>query len=138
MSLLNEIKNIPSSQKELKSFGLMIGIVLVLIGGLNLWRHHTQGIYFVGAGALFILLGLAAPACLKSFQKVWMTLAALMGWLMTRVILCVLYYTVVTPIALFAQGVRRRFFGKDKREVQSYWIAREMVPNDKGRYEKQF
>ena len=138
MSILNDINNIPSSRKELKSFGLTIGIVLIFIGGLNLWRHRSQGVYFLGAGALLMLLGFVAPTMLKPFQKSWMALALLMGWVMTRVILCLLFYVVVTPIALFAQGVRRRFFGKDKQALQSHWIAREGDPADKSRYEKQF
>lgn len=138
MSILQEIKDIKSGRKELRDFGLTIGTVLVCIGGLNLWHRHSWGFYFIAVGVILIFLGFAAPPLLSPLQKSWMMLAVLMGWVMTRIILSLLYYGMVTPIGLLAQKVRRRFFVKRKEPAETYWITREYNEKDMTRYEKQF
>jgi hypothetical protein len=68
-----------------------------------------------------------------------MTLAILLGWLMTRIILIILFYLVVTPIGLLAKLSGKDFLNrKFNREAQSYWIPRKATTTDKGNYEKQF
>jgi hypothetical protein len=68
-----------------------------------------------------------------------MTLALLMGWVMTRVILTFIFYVVVTPIAQLARLSGKKFLNAAFREdVESYWIIREIEEVSKERYEKQF
>jgi hypothetical protein len=68
-----------------------------------------------------------------------MTLAVLLGWLMTRIILTILFYLVVTPIGLLAKLSGKDFLNrKFNREAQSYWIPRKATTTDKRNYENQF
>ncbi|VAX32560.1 hypothetical protein MNBD_NITROSPIRAE02-710, partial [hydrothermal vent metagenome] len=90
--IIEEIRNIKSQKKDLRSFGLTIGIVAGLIGGLLLWRHKDHYPYFLAVSGIFIAFGLFLPNLLKPLQKAWMTLAVLMGWVMTRLILFVLFF----------------------------------------------
>ena len=137
--IIQEIKNIKSGGKELREFGITIGIVLSLLGGLFLWRGKTYCTYFFMLAAVFILLGVTAPIILKPIQKIWMTLAIVIGWVMSRVILIILFYLIVTPIGLLA-----RLFGKDflsrkfDKAAGSYWIIRKSTGFDKRSYENQF
>ena len=68
-----------------------------------------------------------------------MTFAVILGWFMTRVILSLLFYVIITPI-----GVVLRIFGKDfleikKQSVQgSYWNQRDSNLEKNQNYEKQF
>jgi len=101
------IKNIESGRKELRKFGLTMGIVLGLLGGLWWWRANPYYSYLFILSIAFLLLGLAVPMLLKPVHKIWMTLAVLMGWLMTRVLLSILFFLVFTPMGLVA-----RLFGK--------------------------
>ena len=111
--LLEEIKSIKSGRKELKSFGIVIAVALAILGGLLFWKEKGSYPYFlVGSGA-FLLCGLLLPTVLKPFHKVWMALAVVLGWIMTRVILTVLYYLMMTPI-----GLCGRLFGKAFLDVQ--------------------
>ena len=76
---------------------------------------------------------------LKPLHKLWMTLAVLLGWLMTRIILIVLFYLVVTPIGLLARVCGKDFLNRDfDRKVNSYWIPRKTIPFDRKSYERQF
>lgn len=137
--LIEEIKNIKSEKKDLCQFGITIGIVLGLLGGLFLWRERDYYLYFFIVSVVFILLGIALPVLLKPLQKAWMTLAVVLGWFMTRVILSILFYLVLTPTRLIAMVSGKRFLelkmGSSKR---SYWNYREQREINKNEYERQF
>jgi len=137
--ITEEIKSIKSERRDLKKFGITMGVVLGLLGGLFLGRGSNYYVYFFLLAAVFLSLGLAAPVFLKPIHKVWMTLSVLLGWLMTRVILTVLFYLVITPI-----GLLLRLFGKDflnlklDRNRDSYWIPTKTVKFERKDYERQF
>lgn len=76
---------------------------------------------------------------LRPIQKIWMSLGFLIGWIVTRVILIILFYLVITPIGLLARMLGKHFLDTEfNRNTDSYWIAREPVGLDKRSYENQF
>ncbi len=137
--MLDEIKNINSSKAELKKFGATIGIVLIIVAAILFFYKNDLFYYFAGGGLLLILLGFIAPIVLLPLQKAWMTLAVVLGFFMTRIILSILFYLVITPIGLTA-----KLFGKDfldrkiEKERKSYWHYRERKPYEKIETERQF
>ncbi len=137
--IVEEIRNIKSGKSELKKFGITIGIVLGLMGMWFLWRGKGGSYALLGSSILFLSLSFIYPLLLKPVQKLWMSLAVLLGWLMTRVILIILFYLVVTPIALLAKLCGKDFLNtKLDRNAKSYWITRKDVTPDKKSYENQF
>lgn len=139
--IIEEIRSIRSGRKELKQFGITIGVVLGLLGLLFLWREKDYYPYLLMLSVVFLLLGLVLPTVLKPVQKIWMTLAVLLGWFITRVILNILFYLMFTPIGLLG-----RLFGKGFLDlkfsrisnVDSYWIPKGKVEFDRTDYEKQY
>ncbi len=137
--IVEEIRNIKSGRRELRKFGLTIGIVLVLLGGGVWWRGKDYHYYFLGAATAFILIGATAPFVLKPVHRFWMTLAVLMSWFMTMVILGVVFYLGLTSIGFLAKLFGKDFLGLkfDKDITHSYWMPKEKA-KDKNNYEKQF
>ena len=141
MLLKDDIKKIPMDRKALRNFGLLMACVLLLVGGWLWWKSAATWPWVLGAAALLAAIGLAAPAVLKPFYKGWMILAVMMGWVMTRVVLTLVYYFVLTPIAFLGRVFGEEFLQlKIKRsgETTSYWIRRSGPPRDKSDYERQF
>jgi len=134
-----EIKLIKEDKRSLRKFGLTVGIVLLLIGITLYLFDKSAFVYFGCIGLLLILLGAAMPKVLKPINKVWMTLAIILGWFMSRVILTVLFYLIVTPI-----GFLVKIFGGDPlklradNSISSYWEEREKKVSEKIDYERQF
>ncbi|MFH1619306.1 MAG: SxtJ family membrane protein, partial [bacterium] len=130
--IVEEIKSIKSEKKDLRQFGITVGIGMAVLGSLFWWRGKDFYSYFLGISAALLFLGLTAPKILNPFQKVWMSMAVLMGWVMTRIILTVFFYLVITPI-----GLLLRMFGKDilnrkiDKGAQSYWVPVEDENLDK-------
>jgi len=137
--MLEEIKNIKSGKRELRQFGIVLGIALGLFAALFFIREKHYYSYFVILSMAFLFLGLALPIALKPIQKIWMSLGIFIGWLLTRLILIILFYFVVTPI-----GILARIFGEDSldtrldKNTDSYWIAKPTVKFNKESYEHQF
>ncbi len=137
--MFEEIKNIKSGSKELRQFGITIGVVTGLLGVWCILAGKGGWFYFVIISALFLSLGMLRPLVLKPIQKVWMTLARLIGWLVTRLILTIFFYCVVTPIGIVARLFGKRFLDtKCDIRAASYWIPKESAPSDKKAYENQF
>jgi hypothetical protein len=137
--ITEEIKNIKETEKDLKKFGITVGTVLILIAAVLFWKQKDGYIYFGIIGILLVLAGLIKPIILRPLNKAWMTLAILMGWVMTRVILIILFYIVVTPTAFFAKIFKKSFLDlKIDKSRNTYWEIRkgkQLQPED---YEKQF
>ena len=137
--MLEEIKHIKTGKKDLRSFGVIIGIILLLVAGFLFYREKESFQTFLYIAGAFIGFGLIIPIILKPIYIVWMTFAVILGWFMTRVILSLLFYVIITPI-----GVVLRIFGKDFLEIKkesvqgSYWNQRDSNLEKNQNYEKQF
>lgn len=133
-----EIAQIKSDVKTLRSFGLVVGGVFGAVGLLWLWKGHSGSGIFLTLAALLIVPGLFFPKALKHVNRAWMILALLLGWVMTRVILSIVFYAVLTPIALIMRLGRHDLLNRkypDPRET--FWIPKEDKRTPES-YEKQF
>ena len=134
-----EIKNIKSDKKELRKFAFSVGGVILIIGIVLLYFEKTSYLYFCSIGGIILLLGLVVPKVLLPLQKAWMTFAIILGFIMTRVILSILFYIILTPIGLIA-----KIFGKDfldrkiKKDKETFWNYRELKKYEKIDTERQF
>ena len=137
--MLEEIKNIKTDIKSLKSFGITIGIVLLVIAGILYYKEQDSYKFFLYAAGFFIGFGYLIPSSLKPIYLIWMVFALLLGWFMTRIILSLLFYLVITPI-----GFISRIFGKDFIELKrsnklvTYWNLRDSKIEEVQNYERQF
>jgi hypothetical protein len=134
MSLIAEIKNIESGKKELRQFGFLFAAISLV---LSVYIYFNGRIPY-GCGSLtvlFLFSALAFPKILLPLHKVWMTLAVILGFVMTRVILSLLFYLVITPIRFI---IRKDLLDeKIDKQKETYWIRRNDA-YDKRSTEKQF
>jgi hypothetical protein len=137
--LKDELRLIDNSDDAVKKTGLTIGVVLILVSLLLWYLGKTSFIYFSIIGGLFVILAIIAIPVLRPFHKLWMMLALLMGFVMSRIILTLLYYLVLTPIGLLAKLVGKKFMplGFDKKAT-TYWEKRENIVKQKIDYDRQF
>ena len=137
--ILEEIKNIKSGKKEILIFAIVVAVGLTVIGALLLRRHDPYYGYFFISAFLLLLLLLFFPKALKPIQKIWMVIGIIMGAITTYIILTLLFYLVVTPIAVVVRLTHRNFLDISfQKNVGSYWIEKEVVAFKKEQYETQF
>jgi Zn-dependent protease with chaperone function len=137
--LWDEIKKIKSGPKELKEFGVTFGIFFLLLAGLIFWMKQRLDIVLPALSAVFFALAFLRPGWLKPFQKIWMGLALVIGWCVSHVILALLFFLAVTPIALVLRMRGKRFMEtKIDRSAASYWHPREKREYDPRSCETQY
>jgi hypothetical protein len=130
----------PSSRRELREFGLLVGGVFAALGAWWIYRAKfpATSYAFVAIGVLLIAAGAIAPSLLRPVQRAWMALAEALAFVMTRVILAIVFYLVVTPI-----GIIRRLIGADPlrrraAKATSYWEPYSPRQHDPRHYDRMF
>jgi hypothetical protein len=139
VTIRDDIKQLKTGDRDLRMFGLVVGGVFVALGLLFWLRHKAHYPWLLAPGGLLVVLGAVWPRTLKEVYLAWMSLAFVLGFVISHVILTVFFFLVITPIGLIA-----RCFGKDflslklDRRAATYWIQRERKAKSTAEYERQF
>lgn len=138
-----ELGQLTTEPSDLRKFGLLMGTVLTVVCGLILWKSglppSALAWTFGTIAAVFFLFGLIVPSGLRPVYLVWMALAIVLGFVMTRVILTIVFFLVITPI-----GLVMRALGKDPlvkgpdSSLDSYWIPKVYRTRDPERLQKYY
>lgn len=133
------------SPKELRQFGAIFGIGFLLIGLVKyfwMWnwlfeRNEKSGIILILIGVIVGAIGLTGTKLALPFYWFWMGIAFVLGNIMSRVVILLIYYGVITPMGFAARLSGRDKLQLKKRAVQSYWQDISL-PNDPEKYKRQF
>ena len=137
--MIEEIKNIKSEKSDLRKFGIIVGIVLLIIAGFFFLKEKESFQLFLTIGTVLFVTGIVIPFTLKPIYWVWMVFSTILGWFMTRVILSLLFYVVFTPIGLIARSFGKQFLDlKWNKTDNTYWNHHSESIFKKENYEKQF
>ncbi len=107
-----------------RSFGVVFAIVFAIIGLLPLIGGDMPRWWALAVAALFMIVVGAAPTLLSPLNWLWTRFGLLLHRIVNPVVMALLFYLVVTPIAL-----TMRLFGKRplqleaEPEAPTYWIS---------------
>ncbi len=119
--------NLKPSARMLREFGIIALFGFGLVGGLVGWKWDAWMVSYVlwGLGVVSILLGLVQPRLLLPLYMILMVVAFPIGFVISNVILLVLYFGLFTPMALVFRMVGRdTMHRKFDPEAGSYWVER--------------
>lgn len=128
------------STKELRKFGLVtmfsFGCISLLCIGFK--GFGSIGFYFAIAGAILGATTAVLPKLMKWFYILWMGIAFVLGNIVSRIIMAVIFYIVCTIISLLMRLTRRDRLMLKKQEADTYWKKCVAIKNDKELYERLF
>ena len=133
------------SPKELRQFGAIFGSGFLLIGLVKyfwIWdwlfeRNEKLGLIFILIGIVGGAIGLTGTKLALPLYWVWMGVAFVLGNIMSRVVITLIYYGLITPMSFVARLLGRDKLQLKKRAVQSYWQDISL-PHEPEKYERQF
>jgi len=133
------------SPKELRQFGAIFGSGFLLIGLVKyfwIWnwlfeRNEKLGLIFIFIGIVGGAIGLTGTKLALPLYWVWIGIAFVLGNIMSRVVITLIYYGVITPMSFVARLLGRDKLQLKKRAVQSYWQDISL-PHEPEKYERQF
>jgi hypothetical protein len=116
----------PPTPKALRQFS---ALCIVVFGGLWAWKawHGQAGrisVVLAIAGGVVGVAGLAWPPLVRWIYTAWMAVAFPIGWAVSRAMLAILFYLVITPIAAIFRMTGRDVLRLRRRNDESYWTPK--------------
>lgn len=112
----------PPSPRQLRDFGLLIGIVFPLLLGwlLPALHGHPFRAWTLWIGAPALVLGLARPRALVWPYRGWMALGLALGWINSHLILGLVFVLVLSPIAAVMRALGHDPLRRRRNQELSY------------------
>src|SRR5262249_54707275 len=108
-----------------RSFGFVMAAFLAIVGLWPLLRDDDPGVWALALSAAFAVCAVARPGLLHPLNQVWFQLGLLLHTVVSPVILALLFFTVVTPVAALMRAMRVDVLGLHlDRATTSYWVDR--------------
>jgi hypothetical protein len=134
------MKNTQNALPSNRNFGFLFAVVFALLSAYAAYQGADAfRVYgWLIAGVAVSLVAVAAPGLLTPLNKAWMKLGELMGKVVSPLVLGVIFFVLITPIALIT-----RLFGRDELRLKrantnSYWIDRAPPGPAGGSFKNQF
>lgn len=116
---------------------------IAFFGGIAVYqgcfRERTTVALTLGAVAAVVgLLGLVAPRVVRPIYVGWMVAAFPIGWVVSHLILALIFYGLFTPISLFFRLIGRDALQRGPRpDLDSYYLPKP-TPADPALYLRQY
>jgi len=118
--------------RTLRQFAALCLLVFLGMGWHRNWLPPSSPLG-CGATALVLgagLLGLIRPRAVRPIFVGWLMLTFPIGWLVSRLVLLLLYYGLFAPLGLWFQLIGRDALGLRRRpERQTCWAPKPAAPS---------
>lgn len=104
------------SDEQSKDAGMALVLICLLV-----WYFFKVEV-FVALSILLLILTMIAPKVYKPFAKIWFELATTIGTVMSKILLSLIYFFIVTPVALI-----RKLMGADSLQLKKWKNGTESV-----------
>ena len=128
----------PATPRVLRQFA---ALWTLCFSALALWQYfrHDRPISAAVFGVLSVTvgpLGIFRPAIIRPVFAAWMTIALVVGAVVSRIVLTVLYYFLFALVNLLFKMIHRDALSLRRPKTESYWHLRPQV-KDLRRYLRQ-
>ena len=110
------------TNKELRKFGLIVGIIFPLLLGLIIpfIRGYSFAEWTLFVGIPLLITGILKPGLLKLPYEIWISLGHYLGWINSRLILGLVFIFVLQPISIVMRFFRYDPLRKKRVGKKSY------------------
>ena len=107
-----------------RSFGIVFFVVFLLVSLYPLLNNHEIRIWSLIVGFIFLFLGVINSKILTPLNKLWFKLGILLGKIVSPIIMSIIFFFVVTPIALIMKVLGKDVLNLKYNNDKSYWIEK--------------
>lgn len=107
-----------------KNFGLFFTSIFFLISIYYLLEKSLLFYIFTSLFSIFLIITIVKPSLLKPLNKLWMMLGYLMGMIMNPIVMGVIFFLLITPIAIITRIFKRDELLIKKNHRRSMWNTR--------------
>ncbi len=107
-----------------RSFGIVFFVVFLLVALYPLTYSGDVRIWSVITSLIFLVLGLLNSKILNPLNKLWFRFGILLGKIISPLIMCMIFFLVVTPIGLIMRLLGKDVLNLKYNKNKSYWIEK--------------
>ena len=113
---------LPSNRR----FGLTFSTVFLGLGVYAAIRAHGAAVYvsLFAIGVIFGGIALTVPRILAPLNVLWFYVGELLGRIVSPLVLGIIYFGLLAPIASIARLLGRDELHLKRRTAPSYWVSR--------------
>jgi hypothetical protein len=137
----NSSGQIAQSNKLARDFGILIATV---VSCLSAYKYYIQSwtLMYFSCGLLlsigFLAIGFIKPSLLRFPLRLWMRLGDLMGKVVSPLILGIIFFLMITPIAILTRLLGRDFLSLKRVDTHSFWKQRDLERQPSKSFNTQF
>tara|TARA_B100000941_G_scaffold179157_1_gene128410 strand:+ start:893 stop:1276 length:384 start_codon:yes stop_codon:yes gene_type:complete len=107
-----------------RSFGIVFFLVFLLIALYPLIFGGEIRIWSISISLIFLILGLLNSNVLTPLNKIWFKFGIALGKTISPIVMGVIFFLVVTPIAITMRLLRKDVLNLKYNKEKSYWIEK--------------
>ena len=107
-----------------RSFGIVFSIVFSLIAIYPLINSEGLRVWSLIIAIIFLVLALINSKILTPLNKLWFKFGLLLGKIVSPIIMGIIFFMVVTPIALIMRIIGKDLLNLKFNKDKSYWIEK--------------
>jgi len=108
-----------------RSFGIVFFIVFLIISLWPLLNSNEIRIWAFIISLVFLVLGLLNSKILTPLNKIWFKFGIFLGNIISPIVMGLIYFVVVTPIALLLKVSGKDVLSLKKTKSNTYWKNKE-------------
>ena len=107
-----------------RNFGIVFFVVFLLIALYPLISNGEIRIWSIIISLIFLVLGLLNSKILSPLNKLWFIFGLFLGKIISPLIMGIIFFLVVTPIALIMKLLGKDVLNLKYNTNKSYWIEK--------------
>jgi len=107
-----------------RSFGIVFFIVFLIISLYPLLNDSEIRLWSLIISIIFLVLGIANSKLLTPINKIWFKFGLLLGKIVSPIIMGIIYFFVVTPIAILMKLLKKDILNLKYNNKDTYWIEK--------------
>ena len=107
-----------------RSFGIVFFLVFILIALYPIINQGEVRIWSIFISLFFLILGIINSSILTPLNKLWFKFGIFLGKMISPLIMGIIFFLVVTPIAFFMRLLGKDLLNLKFNNDKSYWIQK--------------
>ena len=105
-----------------RSFGIVFFVVFLLISIYPFLKDGDIRLWSLIISIIFLFLGLLNSNLLSPLNKLWFRFGLFLGKIISPIIMGIIFFLVVTPIAIIMRLFKKDILNLKFKENNTYWI----------------
>ena len=107
-----------------RSFGIVFFVVFLLIAIYPSLSGESVRLWSLAISTIFFILGVINSSLLSPLNKIWFKFGLLLGKFISPLVMGLIFFLVVTPIALFMKLLKKDVLNLKFNKDNTYWVVK--------------